>query len=139
MDAEIESNDYIERTSEYCVSLWKTSALKFLSILKQMYDLNKVIIIKQFLCEEYGNFKERYPFLESENIKKTNQMLEECYDYFIQESKIKNVIEITNNTVRFSDQNHRHGCIPCHTNAIHNNQLAELLYKKIIEILVENH
>ena len=134
-DAMIKSDHVVSRMSEDCMKQWQTACVQLIETLKSSYSMDKVILVKQFLCEEHGNSEKKHKFKDLENIKAINQILEEYYTFFIRKSKIKNIVEISNSELMFSDENHRHGCVPCHTNMIHNEQLAEYLYKVIMCIL----
>lgn len=128
-DAGIIAYEDIGMTSAYRMDLWKAACLKLISILKNKYDINRVFVVKQFLCEEYGSEKEKHSFPDREKIKEINKILSDCYTFFIQESKIQNIIDICDTGIRFTDINHRHGCISCHTNLMHNSLVADYLYK----------
>lgn len=95
-------------------ALWKESCLKFIRLLKRYIVPERVILVRSLLAENYGEadgIKEYFPQLEQ--IRKTNALLNEYYDFFIENMPEAMVAE-TDDMHLFTEKDFRHGCVPWH-------------------------
>ncbi len=105
----------IDKFSEEANVLWKESCDKFIRLLKRYIGAEKVIIVRSLLAEGYGNdmeMKQNYDNIGE--IRKTNLLLNEYYNYFIEKMPDAMVIEVEDLFCYYTDENFKHGCFPWH-------------------------
>lgn len=134
----IENNtmQVISRKSEECKELWEKSCLMFIEKLKKQYPEIKIVLVKNYLSEEFGDIygKEKYSdFLE---IREINSILEAYYNFFEENFQDVIVIEASQIHPYFTDCNYEYGRISSHLNDIVNRKIAKIVQKIIEEDII---
>ncbi len=107
--------EIISRFDENTSLLWKDSCDRFIRLLKGYIKPEKIILVRLKLCEYYGNYEEKRLYGQIDEIRKTNKLLDEYYDYFISRCPEAIVIDhLFEEEFYFTAQEFRHGCFPWH-------------------------
>lgn len=114
--------------------LWEKACLSFVNIIKQKFSAEKVILIKNKLCEYYGEYGREYRFCEFDYTLKINSQLNWQYNFFIKNFNGIKVIEPKDDKNFFSDKSFNHGCYPHHINGCYYHAVSDM----VIDILQEN-
>ena len=135
-DAQEGSSDPIEgrripRDSAECMQLWRSSFDLFYRRSLTIQPSLQIIVLENYLSEKTGDLQEQAYFADLTPIRRTNQILRDCYDYVRQYDPKIQVLQIRDLPLYFTDRNYEYGAIPSHLNEIVNQQIAERL-KKII-------
>lgn len=121
----------IDKFSQERVELWKKSCMHFINHIKEKYFHTRVILIKIFLNEHYGNLTERRQFPDGKEIGRINNILEKYYDFFIEHCENVTVVE-PEEIYCFTDEAFIFGCFPWHFNKYAYYDIT----KKICQILL---
>lgn len=106
----------INKYSEEAKTLWKQSCIKFIKYLRKHMEPGKVIIVRTLLAKGYGVAGRVSAYFSNiEEIQKTNALLNEYYDFFIENMPEALVIE-TEGEFYYTDETFRHGCEAWHLN-----------------------
>lgn len=106
----------IKRDSEECQEKWEDSCNRFIKLLQDKMEPQKVFLVKYLLAEEYGEYGREHKYENVKNIKKTNRILHNYYSYFEQNFNGINVIE-PDEKYRYTDKGLKYGCYPWHLNS----------------------
>lgn len=120
----IEDYDVIENgTKEYMI-LWKKKCTQFIEILKQNYEANRIILVRNYFSTSYGKGRKETLFDDFANIREKNKMLAEMYDFFEKNCKNCNIIEVKTDELLYTDSDGMYGCEPIYYNAKYYCELA---------------
>lgn len=118
------SEEIIKRNSIECDMLWKKNCLEFIQFLKLNFELEKIILVEMYLCEEYldGNDKKIF---QDDYIVGINTILSDYYSFF--KERLPQVKVINNDTSsNYADINFMYGCKPYYVNG---STIQEIAYK----------
>lgn len=130
LDVEYES---IPAFQEEWQTLWFKRCDRFINMLKQNINEEKIILVKSKLSEESDKEGERQFFTDIENIKWINEQLEKCYAYFAKQCPRAAVIEVEEMEFYYTDFYYRHGCVPWHLNNKAYKEIADAIKNKFGE------
>ncbi|MFT4008393.1 MAG: glycosyltransferase [Lacrimispora sp.] len=120
----LEGTQVLSRRSKECMDLWKTSCLDFISKVQAEYPSTRIVLVKNFLCEQFGSDagRENYPnYLE---IREMNRILEGYYQFFAESCPSASVIEVAESEQYFTDKDYEYGKLPSHLNDLVNREIA---------------
>lgn len=120
-----ESGEIIYRNSKICQLLWQKSCMKFIFELKRRFVNNHVILIENYLAEQYSNGIDKYNFDNIEQIKSMNNILQSCYKFFKKNYSGIQDIDLHMNKNYIVDNKYEYGCHPWHLNDLINLQIAD--------------
>lgn len=98
-------------------TMWKNAMKGFMERLLSCFLSSQIIIIENYLCNQYGMFNApKYTFENQKYIENVNQLLKEKYS-FIREQwpEIKMIAKLPDELC-YTQTNHSYGCIPEHMN-----------------------
>lgn len=121
----------LSRKSKECMDLWKKSCLDFIYKLKQECPSTKIILIKNFLCEQYGSKESKKYYSNFLEIREMNRILEEYYQFFAEKYSDVSIIVSTESELYFTDENYEYGRLPSHLNDLANREIAGKIEAKI--------
>lgn len=116
----------IKRDSLECQKLWEDSCDLFIKKLLTYMEPQNIIMIKNFLMEQYGDGEKKYYFNNLIKIKKINRVLKKYYRFI--EDKFPNIqiIEVcSDDKYYYTDSNYEFGCFPWHLNEWENIEIAK--------------
>ncbi|SET94870.1 Glycosyltransferase involved in cell wall bisynthesis [Lacrimispora sphenoides] len=122
----------LSRRSKECMDLWKKSCIDFIYKLQTEYPTTKIILIKTFLCEQYGSNMVREDYPNHLDIREMNRILEAYYQFFANKCPSVTVIEVAGSELYFTDENYEYGKLPSHLNDLTNREIAAKIEAKII-------
>jgi len=122
----------LSRKNKECTDLWKESCLNFIYKLKTEYPFTKIILIKNFLCEQYGSNEGKEYYSNYLEIREMNQILEEYYQFFTENYSDVALIESAESELYFTDESYEYGKLPSHVNDLVNREIAAKIEAKII-------
>ncbi|MDR7813503.1 glycosyltransferase [Lacrimispora sp.] len=131
-DIHLEGMQVLSRRSKECMDLWKKSCLNFIYKLQIEYPSTRIILIKNFLCEQYGSNMGREDYPNYLEIKEMNRILEEYYQFFAEKCPGVAIIETAESELYFTDENYEYGKLPSHLNDLVNREIATKIEAKII-------
>jgi coenzyme F420-reducing hydrogenase beta subunit len=103
----------------------KSKIDEFVAFLVKKYGLERIILLKTFLSEMYGDGSNLNYFDNGDEIMDFNKTLKELYDYLISNCGIKHVIFQNDQELLYCDESHKHGCYPWHMNRDKYNKYAK--------------
>ena len=106
----------IDRYSDLAHALFENACLVLISELKKKYTPSNIYLVKYRLADFFGRYGKEKAFEQKHLIAKANALINECYQFFERHFPGIRIIEITNDTSYFSDEDYRHGCHPYHLN-----------------------
>lgn len=121
----------IFRDSEACGQLWEESALRFIRRLETEYPNVEIVLVKNYLAEKVGDVQRQEYFDEIGEVRRTNRILEQYYDFFESHCNGVKVIEASGCNYYFTDKQYEYGAIPSHLNELANQQIAEMIERSI--------
>ena len=124
-DASLEEGNIITRNSEACTQLWKDSTLAFIRRMEEEYPDTGIVLVKNYLAEKVGDISEQKEFTNIEEIRKTNQILQEYYAFFERNCRKARIVEALECNYYFTDREYEYGAIPSHLNELVNRAIAE--------------
>lgn len=132
-DIYLDEMHILSRRSKECMDLWKESCLNFIHRLRTEYSSMKIILIRNFLCEQFGSSKRRENYTNYLEVREINKILEEYYQFFVKNCPDVIIIEATENELYFTDENYEYGRLPSHLNDLANRAIAEKIEIKMKE------
>lgn len=123
----------LPRRSKECMDLWKTSCLDFIYKFQAEYPFTKLILVKNFLCEQSGSNIGRENYSNYLEIREMNQILEEYYQFFAKNCPGASVIEVVGSELYFTDKDYEYGELPSHLNDLINREIAAKIEAEIID------
>lgn len=123
----------LPRTSEACTRLWKDSCRSFLDKIQREYSDLKIVLVKNYLCEQYGDIESRELYQNQKYIKEINYILELYYRFFEENCRNLIIVDASKSELYFTDRNYEYGTIPSHLNDITNRKIAETIEKGLIK------
>jgi len=121
----------LSRRSQECTDLWKKSCLDFIYKLQTEYPSVNIILIKNFLCEQFGSNMGKQNYLSHLEIREMNRILEEYYQFFAENCHNVTVIEAAESELYFTDESYEYGKLPSHLNDLVNREIATKIEEKI--------
>lgn len=138
-DALSEITDANERIfeSDYLASEeWKESADRFMDFLKQRFGGKLIILAENYLCEAKGCYEPEEYYPELSDIRKTNELLRECYRYLEEQyGDGLRVVKNHNALLEYTDVDYPHGCYPWHQNEYLYHEMAYKIEKMILQYI----
>ena len=123
-DFDIEKEQNIPRNSEECQKIWKKACIGFVEKLKKRFQAKNVILIENYLAEQYGNIKKQSEYENIVEIKQINNILKSYYDFFSKNYAGIQRIEAYKESLYITDERHQYGCYPWHLNELVNADIA---------------
>ncbi len=118
----------IERESLECQKLWEDSSVLFFEKLLTYVESKNIIMVKNFLMEQYGDGENKYYFEDLNRIKKINNILKGYYQFIESRFPDIQVIEVSkDDEYYYTDINYEFGCHPSHLNEWENIQIADTI------------
>lgn len=117
-ESSLKDTKYVRRIksgSHEHFELWKNACKKFVGILKEHMELERIILVKNRMADSYGNFIKTDSYDNCAEINHVNRMLERMEDYFISELPGIAIIEEDAKYI-FTDNMFRLGCYPEYLN-----------------------
>ncbi|MFV0238801.1 MAG: glycosyltransferase [Lacrimispora sphenoides] len=105
-DIHLDGMYVLSRGSKECTDLWKKSCIDFIYKLQTEYPSMKIILVKNFLCEQFGSnmgIKNYTNYLE---IREMNRILEEYYQFFVENCPGVVIIEPVESELYYTDENY---------------------------------
>lgn len=130
----IDQSEYkvFERGTDICEKMWEYSCLKFIEYCRNSSGQVKLVMVRTFLAEEFGNTNSRKKYSNIDEIKKINQRLEHYYEFFAE--NCPEAIDIMpNKEWLYTDKKFKYGCVPEHLNNMTYRLLANMVIGKIQE------
>lgn len=118
----------VERDDAYW-EVWKASCLKFIDMLKHRIDADKIVLVKYKLAECYGGVSNTEAYSDMEEIRRTNQWLEQCYEFFVK--NFADIYVIEPEEFLFTDKNFEYGCYPYHLNCMCYEEIAKRIKREL--------
>lgn len=131
-DINLDEMRVLPRMSNECKKLWQQSCLSFIEKIKVEFPSTKIILIKNFLCEQYGNILRRQKYSNYLEVRGINLILEDYYVFFEKNCPGVMILEATKCNHYFTDENYEYGKLPSHLNDLVNREIAEK-----IEVLIK--
>lgn len=132
-DIDMASMQLISRNSKECMTLWKESCISFIQRIKLHYPNTKIILLRNYLCEQYGSISEKKEYDDIKWIRETNRLMDEYYQFFITHCPGVIIIDPPNDELYFTDENYEYGKVPSHLNDVINREFAKKIEIKIRE------
>jgi hypothetical protein len=123
----------LERGKPETETLWRERSLEAISRCKRRFHPSRVILIKFFLAEYYGEYGREKMFDNRDEIRKANAVLKECYD-FLEENFVGIHSVAVSDNLLFSDTSFKHGCAPWHLNDFCYYALADQVRSYILKL-----
>lgn len=127
----LEGMQVLARKSQECMDLWQQSCLAFINKLQTEYPFTKIILIRNFLCEQFGSNINRGYYSNHLEIREMNRMLEKYYRFFENKCPGAVTIEAAESKLYFTDENYEYGKLPSHLNDLANREIAGKIETKI--------
>lgn len=110
------SGDICYQTLDYTkkMELWKCKAGEFADLLRRYFPNAKIILLEMKLCEYYGMDGKETCFSNLDDIQKTNRMLDEFYEHFVDVCPGIIKVELFDEDYYYTYSEFRHGCHPWH-------------------------
>lgn len=126
-----DSATILEFGSEVWFEEWKRAFTDFSRKLMQYIPMEKIILVKNFLTERHGNIYDNVEYENIEEIRKINNILNECYQYAIDNWDKCKVIDFSQDRKYITDDKYEYGIEPYYINSYINEKVGE----KILETL----
>lgn len=122
----------IERDSEECLKLWQNSFYKFMEKIENKIPECKIVVIENYLSEQFGDINSRTYFENIKEIRKKNYTLKQCYDFVKENYKDIPTINASKCDYYFTDKEYEYGAFPSHLNEIVNQKIADKIKGEIL-------
>ena len=120
-----ESYKLIQSGSSEWFNLWIQSCKDFMKKIENMIGINRVILVKNFLVEEYGDIYNKTKYKDIEWIGKANKVIEKCYQWIEEHYPEIYVVEASKEENYFTDKEYEYGIYPWHLNTFVNEKIAK--------------
>ena len=98
------------------IKLWKEKCLEFIDVITERYLPQQIILVKNYLVERYGTYRDQKEFENTYETKKVNVLLNDCYSFFEAHIPGIQVIEIDDTVLRYVSSYFKHGSEQWHYN-----------------------
>ncbi|MCR5030680.1 MAG: glycosyltransferase [Selenomonadaceae bacterium] len=113
---DIKKGTVIPRDSKIAEGLFREAAAQLKELLGTDYDMRRLILVENFLMEDFGEVGKEHKFDNLEEIQKTNTLLESYYSIFRETfPRCKVMTPDRNSQICFTDVGYKHGCYPWHS------------------------
>lgn len=116
----------LSRLESSTTALWKTSCLRFIETVGNIFPPERVILHRAFWKESFKDGQIISEFPDKQRIYDFNAMLKEYYDFFEQSYQGITIVDLNHNSY-FADKNHVWGLHPFHYEANYNKDLIAAL------------
>lgn len=116
----------------YSLTEWQKHCAAFIACISQHYQPQRVILIRNRLCEAYGTMEQKEIFSDVDRIRRINELLDSYYDYFIEHFPGIKVVACREELM-YTDQDYVYGAFPYHMNELAYYDVAEQIEKYIKE------
>ncbi len=124
-DIDLKQYQLLKRNSLECTKLWKDSVRKFIEKVNALIPECKVVIVQNYLSEEVGDAYQKEYFKNIDEIRNTNRILKQYYNWVSQHFKEVILIDFEACKFYYTDKKYEYGAIPSHLNEIANRQIAK--------------
>lgn len=131
MDIELPDAIVVHRKSEECTKQWEKDCSNFLEKIKRILPEENIILIENYLCEEYGDSNTRQFYANKKEIQETNNQLKYYYHYVKEHYKKIKCIKAYQCKWYFTDKEYEYGAVPSHLNEVTNKEIAGLIEKEL--------
>lgn len=128
---QLKDTKLLSRTSQECMELWKQSCLKFIEIMRNDFPNVTIVLVKNYLCEKYGDIHGSENYETIAEIQGMNVILKEYYTFFVENCPSCRVVEASDCEYYFTDKAYEYGVLPSHLNEIVNRQIAKKIETEI--------
>lgn len=120
-----EQGEILARDSAKCQEVWEQACLLFIVELKKRFKADHVILVENYLAEEFGDINNQVEYENISEIRASNSILESYYDFFTRNYPGIQKIKLCNNPLYFTDIKYEYGCYPWHLNDLLNREIAK--------------
>lgn len=131
-EVKLPNYNIISRFSDECQELWEISCIKYIEFLRKNFRAENVILMKNFLTENYGNLNVKENYSNLLQIKKINKLLNDYYDFFINHFEGIKILETKNSELFFTDEKFEYGKYPWHVNELYNLEISKRIEMGIL-------
>lgn len=114
----------IKRDSQECEELWKRSFLNFMKRIEEILPSCRVVVIRNLLSIRVGNMNSQVFFEEVEAILERNRVLEKYYRFLEEKFPEIKMVDCTEDSLYFTDEEFEYGAVPSHLNDLVNRKIA---------------
>lgn len=123
-DFDVEKGRSISRYSEECKRVWENACICFIEEVKKRFKAKNVILVENYLAEQYGVIEKQSEYENLVEIRKINNTLKNYYNFFTENYTGIQKIEAFKESLYFTDEKYRYGCYPWHLNELVNVDIA---------------
>lgn len=116
----------------YSLERWQEKCMAFIACIQERYPAQRVILVRNRLCEAYGTMEHRTFYMDVDRIHKINDLLEQYYDFFIAHFPGIKVVTCREELM-YTDQDYVYGVFPYHMNELAYHDAAEQIEAYIKE------
>lgn len=116
----------------YSLEQWQEKCMAFIACIQERYPAQRVILVRNRLCEAYGTMEQRSFYTDVDRIRKINDLLERYYDFFIAHFPGIKVVTCREELM-YTDQDYVYGVFPYHMNELAYHDAAEQMEAYIKE------
>ena len=127
----------VPRDSSKCLELFRKACGLLSDLLDEASLDTSVVILESYLCTEKGDLKQREPYGELDEIKKTNALLKKHYDILKDALpraaviKTEEAADSCGADLYFTDRLYEYGAVPSHLNELANRRIAAVIQEKL--------
>lgn len=122
----------IQASSEEHKKIWKQKCDEFIEILGLQQDKVHVVYVKNRYATEWGNWSERTPYENVEEIQQKNALIKEFEEYFLDNYSPEAVIDIPSDYF-VTDKEFRYGIEPQYMSTMAYKKVAKDIFKELIK------
>lgn len=130
-EADYKQNKIIQSGTDEWFSLWKENCICFFDEIQNYMDLNHIILVKNYLVEEYGDVFRRKAYENIKEIRRQNKTIHKCYSFVEENYPVIELIESSDAEHYFTDKKYDYGVYPWHLNVIVNEKIGEMIERCI--------
>lgn len=117
--------------SDEYMALWEKACDKFVNLLRKYIKPEQIILIRNRMSIEHGDFVQRLSFEKAGELNRINQRLEQMEDYFCRHMQGITIIE-NDREYHFADPNLPYGCRPEYANNAWYAKVGYEIFEKIV-------
>lgn len=126
----------LERGRDETEVLWRKSCLALGTMIEErMRGRCVVVLVKMRLAEYFGVRGKETRYADIANIRKQNEVIEECYRFFLDHCPCDLVVDVEDSDLFYTDSNYRHGCYPWHLNGKFYLKQARIVNKALCKLI----
>ncbi|MCI8465865.1 MAG: glycosyltransferase family 2 protein [Lachnospiraceae bacterium] len=118
--------EIISRDTKECQNLWEQSGSAFIRRVQELCPRLKIILVKDYLSETFGDIYSQKEYPNLEEIRRINRILSGYYDFFEKNCRNVKLVEASEaGPYYFTDKQYEYGVIPSHLNELVNQEIAK--------------